>query len=137
MDLFGSILIVLTIVVTLALICTLVGFDVVDYFRRRKHPKWYEYFDRATKNSFFIGSRLKDDTANINKCIAAMQEAYKNGELTENAFRGMMRLYTNDYIKVVKQYNTEFEALGIDADLKAADTYARERDFKWGILYED
>lgn len=130
-------IIALIIVLVLALIGTLGGFNVVEYFRRRKHTKWYEYFDRATKNSFFIGSRLKDETDNINKCIATMQEAYRKGELTENAFRGMMRLYTNDYIKVVKQYNTDFEALGIDDDLKAADTYARECDFKWGILYED
>lgn len=137
MDLLGTILIALIIVVVLALICALVGFDVVEYFRRLKHSKWYEHFDRATKNSFYVGSRMKDETDVINKCIVIMQEAYKKGDLTAEQFRGVMEVYTNDYIKAVCQFKQDIIALEIDEDLRAADTYAKEHNWKYGILYEE
>lgn len=137
MDIFGNILIALIVVAVPALLCTLVGFDVVEYFRRAKYPKWYEHFDRATKNSFSIGSRLKDEADIINKCIAYMQEAYRKGELTADEFRGVMKVYTDDYIKAVYQFKQDTVALEIEEDLRAADKYAKENNFKYGILYED
>lgn len=137
MDIFGYILIALLIATVLSLIGTLVGFDVVEHFRRLKHPKWYEYFDRAKKNSFSIGSRLNDEIDTINKCIIAMREAYRKGELTEKSFRGVMEVYTNDYIKAVNKYNEDYVALKIDEDIQAADAYAKEHKWKYGILYPD
>ena len=137
MDIIGNILIALIIVVVLAMIVILVGFDVVEFFRRKKHPKWFEHFDRATKNSFSIGGRLKDKTAAINKFISAQQEALIDGKWTDEDYRTLMRCCADEYIKAVNQYRKDFEASGIDADLKAADAYAKEHNWKWGILYND
>ena len=135
MDIFGYILIALLIGSVLALIGTLVGFDVVEHFRRLKHPKWYEYFDRAKKNSFTVGGRLKDATDIVNKCIAAAQEAYRNEKWTAEEFRCIMKLYTEEYVKAVHQYQQDTVELGIEEDLKAADNYAKEHKWKYGILY--
>ena len=137
MDLFGGILIALMIVLSLVLICVLVGFDAVEYFRRLKHPKWYEHFDRATKNSFSIGERLAYQTDILNKCTATIQEAYKKGDCPVEEFRGVMNVYIEDYIKAVVQYRKDYIVLKIDEDLTAADAYAREHNLKWGILDED
>ena len=137
MDLFGTVLIAILIISALALIGTLVSFDVVEYFRRLKHPKWYEYFDRAKKNSFVIGSRLRDATDIVNKCIVTAQEAYKNKEWTAEQFRCIMKLYADEYVRAVEQYQQDTIALGIDDDLKAADKYAKEHNWKYGILYPD
>lgn len=137
MDIFGYILIAIMIVLVLVLIGTLMGFEVVEYFRRCKHPKWYEHFDRAKHNSFSVGGRLKDETDIINKCIAAMQEAYKKGELTTEQFRGVMKVYADDYIKAVCQFKQDTVVLEIDEDLRAADAYAKENNWKYGVLYED
>lgn len=137
MDVIGIILIALIIVLTLAVICTLVGFDVVEYFRRMKHPKWYEHFDRATKYSFSIGGRLKDKTTAINRFISTQQEALRDGKWTDEDYRTLMRCCADEYIKAVNQYRDDFEKLGIEADLKAADTYAKEHNWKWGILYDE
>ena len=130
-------IIALIMVLVLALIGTLGSFDIVEYFRRRKHPKWYEYFDRAKHNSFSVGGRLGDEIDIANKCIATMQEAYRKGTITEKVFRRAMEIYTDDYIKAVAQYNKDYLESGIDEDLKAADAYARKHNCKWGIIYEN
>lgn len=137
MDIIGVILIGLIIVSVLAIISSLVGLDVVEHFRRLKHPKWYEHFDRAKKNSFAVGGRLKDATDIVNKCIATAQEAYRDGKWTAGEFRCIMKLYADEYVRAVDQYQQDTVALGIDEDLKAADNYAKEHKWKYGILYPD
>lgn len=137
MDIFGTILIIVICILLFALVGTISGFDIVEAYRRKKHPTWYGYFNRARHNSFSVGCRLKDKTDIINKCIASAQEAYRNEKWTAEEFRCIMKLYADEYVKAVYQYQQDTVALGIEEDLKAADKYAKEHNWKYGILYGD
>ena len=137
MDIGGIILLVMMVALVLAMIYLVSGLSVAEIYRRKKHPIWYGYYDRAVHNSFSIGERLKDKTDIINKCITATQEAYKKGECTVDEFRGLMKINVNDYIKAVTQYHKDFVNLKIDEDLRAADAYAKEHNWKFGYLYDD
>lgn len=108
---------------------------VQERIRRKLHPKWYELWDRALSNSFCIGGKFHDMSETLNKRRALVHETYFTGKCTEDEYREAMTTITDEYVKAVKWYNTTKLALGIEEDLKEADSYARENNLEWGLIY--
>lgn len=106
-----------------------------EKMRRKLHPKWWELWDRAVSNSFCIGGKFHDMSETISKRSALVHETYFADKCTEDEYREAMKTITDDYIHAVQWYKTTKTALGIEEDLKEADTYARENNLEWGLIY--
>lgn len=113
----------------------LVKDGVQERIRRKRHPKWWELWDRALSNAFCIGGKFHDMSETINKRSTLVHETYFAGKCTEDEYREAMKTIADDYVQAVQWYKTTKTALGIEEDLKEADTYARENNLEWGILY--
>ncbi len=110
--------------------------DVKERIRRKRHPRWYELYDRALSHSLAVGSRFKEKTETINMRTKAIQELFFRDECTPDEYVEAMKTLNKEYSDAVKWFRLSKEALGIDADLRAADAYAKEHNLKWGIIYE-
>ena len=109
--------------------------DVKEKVRRKKHPVWYEHYDRALSNSLHVGSRFRKTTESLNARRDMIQEMFFHGECTEDEFMEAMKTVDKELLEAVRQFSIDREAYSIDTDLQEADAYAREHNLKWGIIY--
>ena len=121
------------------LICVgmLVKEPVLERIRRKKHPRWFELYNRALANSLCVGSRFHEKTETLENRYKMVQELLFKGKCTAEEYQEAMKTIATEYSKAVEWFNLTKESLGIEADLKEADKYAKDHDLKWGILYED
>ena len=110
--------------------------DVKERLRRKQHPVWYEHYDRAKNNAFRAGSEFSQKLDTICARGEMLQDMLLKGECSSEECLEAMKILEKERVEVVTQYQLKQEALGIDADLKAADAYAKEHNLKWGIIYE-
>ena len=110
--------------------------DGKEKIRRKQHPVWYKYFDRAKNNAFDIGGKYASKLDNINMRRKFYQDLYIEGKCTDEEYKKAMNTIDVDFIDAYKWYKQAEEALRINEDLRAADTYAKEHNLKWGIIYE-
>ncbi len=110
--------------------------DVKERIRRKIHPKWYELYDRAKSNAFRAGSEFSQKLDTICARGEMIQDMLFKGECSSEVYLEAMKVLEKERVEVVTQYQLKQEALGIEADLRAADAYAKEHNLKWGIIYE-
>lgn len=117
-------------------IAILILTDVEEKIRRKKHPVWYEYYDRAVHNAFIAGGEFSQKLDTICARGEMIQDVLFKGECSKDVYLEAMKVLEKERVETVEQYHLKQEALGIEADLRAADTYAKEHNLKWGIIYE-
>jgi hypothetical protein len=110
--------------------------DVKERIRRKRHPKWYELYDRAKNNAFRAGGEFSQKLDTICARGEMIQDMLFKGECSREVYLEAMKVLEKERVEVVAQYRLKQEALGIEADLRAADAYAKEHNLKWGIIYE-
>ena len=107
-----------------------------EKLRRKKHPVWYELYDRALANSIWVGSTFRKKLETINARRERFQELFFHGELTEEEYDNAMEILDKERTVAAKQFCIDKTAYGIEDDLKKADAYAKKHNLKWGILYD-
>jgi hypothetical protein len=130
----------MNIVLTVAVLFVLgyiIYWRVIDVYRHRKHSIWYTHYNRALRNSLRIGSELREATDYFNSQVAFMQKQLLEGGCSAETYCEEMQALALSYCSAVTIYNNAKEALGIDADIAAADAYAKEFKLKWGYLSDD
>lgn len=110
--------------------------DVEERIRRKQHPRWYEHYDRAKNNAFRAGSEFSQKLDTICARGEMIQDMLFKGKCSSEEYLEAMKVLEKERVEVVTQYQLKQEALGIEADLRAADVYAKEHNLKWGIIYE-
>jgi hypothetical protein len=110
--------------------------DVKERIRRKQHPKWYELYDRAKNNAFRAGSEFSQKLDTICARGEMIQDMLFKGEYSSEEYLEAMKALEKERVEVVTQYQLKQTTLGIAADLRAADVYAKEHNLKWGIIYE-
>ena len=110
--------------------------DIKERIRRKQHPRWYELYDRAKNNAFRAGSEFSQKLDTICARGEMIQDMLFKGECSSEVYLEAMKVLEKERVEVVAQYQLKQEALGIEADLRAADVYAKEHNLKWGIIYE-
>jgi hypothetical protein len=110
--------------------------DVKEKIRRKQHPVWYRYYDRAKNNAFDIGGKYTKMLDSINERRKLVQDTFTEGRCTAEDYKYVMNTIDVDFIDASKWYKQAEEALRINEDLRAADAYAKEHNLKWGIIYE-
>jgi hypothetical protein len=110
--------------------------DVKEKIRRKQHPVWYRYYDRAKNNAFDIGGKYTKMLDSINERRKLVQDTFTEGRCTTEDYKYVMNTIDVDFIDASKWYKQAEEALRINEDLRAADAYAKEHNLKWGIIYE-
>ena len=110
--------------------------DGKEKIRRKQHPVWYKYFDRAKNNAFDIGGKYTKRLDNINMRRKFYQDSYIEGKCADEEYKKAMNTIDADFIVAYKWYKQAEEALRINEDLRAADAYAKKHNLKWGIIYE-
>ena len=121
---------------TFGCMCVLSITDIKEKVRRKIHPKWYELYDRAKSNAFRAGSEFSQKLDTICARGEMIQDMLFKGECSSEVYLEAMKVLEKERVEVVTQYQLKQEALGIEADLRAADAYAKEHNLKWGIIYE-
>ena len=117
-------------------IAILMLIDVKEKIRRKQHPVWYTYYNRAKSNAFDIGGKYTKMLDSINMRRKFNQDLYIEGKCTDEEYKNTMNIIDADFIDAYKWYKQAEEALRINDDLKEADAYAKEHNLKWGIIYE-
>lgn len=117
-------------------IAILMLIDVEEKIRRKRHPKWYEYYDRAKNNVFTVGGEFSQKLDTIFAHGEMLGDMLFKGECSKEEYLEAMKVLEKERVEAVEQYHLKQDALGIEADLRAADAYAKEHNLKWGIIYE-
>lgn len=129
-------------VVIFCLLALFVGIAILmltdgnEKIRRKTHPKWYEHYDRAKNNAFRAGGEFSQKLDTICARGEMIQDMLFKGECSKDEYLEAMKVLEKERVEVVAQYHLKQEALGIEADLRAADVYAKEHNLKWGILFK-
>lgn len=128
--------IVLTVAV-LSVLGYVVYWRVIDVYRHKKHSIWYTHYNRALRNSLCIGSELREATDYFNSQVAFIQKQLLEDGCSAESYCEEIQTLALSYCSAVTRYKNAKEALGIDADIAAADAYAKEFKLKWGYLSDD
>lgn len=129
-------------VVIICLLALFIGIAILmltdgnEKIRRKKHPVWYELYDRAKNNAFTVGGEFSQKLDTICARGEMIQDMLFKGECSKDEYLEAMKVLEKERVEVVAQYHLKQDALGIEADLRAADVYAKEHNLKWGIIYE-
>ena len=107
--------------------------SIVEGVRRRKHPKYFEYYDTAISESFRIGGKLSSVKKYIEFHIKLYSDGYRDGECTVESITKKMSELTKMWIEACDTYN--YEKKSIEVLWKKADAYAKEHKLKWGEIY--
>lgn len=126
----------LALFIGIAILMLTVLTDVKEKIRRKQHPKWYELFDRAKNNAFRAGSEFSQKLDTICARGEMLGDMLFKGECSKEEYLEAMKVLEKERVEAVEQYHLKQDALGIEADLRAADAYAKEHNLKWGIIYE-
>ncbi len=110
--------------------------DAKEKIQRKKHPKWYELYYRAKSNAFHVGGEFSQKLDTICARGEMLGDMLFKGECSKDEYLEAMKVLEKERVEAVEQYYSKQEALGIEADLRAADAYAKEHNLKWGIIYE-
>ena len=110
--------------------------DVEEKIRRKKHPEWYEHYNRAKRNSFIVGGEFSQKLNTIAARMDMLQGLLLNGKCSRGEYLDAIKVLEQERVEAVEQFHLRQESLGIEEDLKAADAYAKEHNLKWGIIYE-
>ena len=115
------------------LLCNLIN-DIINSYRRNKHPEYFEYWDAAVSESFKVGGKLNAEKRRIEYYIKLYGDGYRDGECTAEHITKKMAQVTQWWITACDDYNREHK--NIKVLLQKADAYAKEHNLKWGIIYE-
>ena len=122
--------------IVLAVAGLAIGSSIKEKVRRKKHPVWYEHYNNALANSMHIGNKFRHRIEYINKLKEVFQDKFFEGGYTEAEFNDAIDVLNIEYKDATRQFRADKEAYGIEADLKAADAYAKEHNLKWGVIYD-
>lgn len=135
-----------TFVTVLCVVCFVVAFlcfsflgvdSIIEKGRRKKHPKWYEHYNRALSNAIMTGIALNNQLETLSAREEMVRDLFLDGKCSADEYKNAMKIIEEERVEAVEQARRSRETLGIDEDLKAADAYAKEHNLKWGIIYED
>ena len=110
--------------------------DVQERIRRKKHHKWYALYNRAKNNLFQAGGEFSNKLDTICARGEMLGDMLFKGECSKDEYLEAMKVLEKERVEAVEQYHLKQDTLGIEADLRAADAYAREHNLKWGIIYD-
>lgn len=125
-----SIIVVLLSPVLIVYLCD----KIFDTYRRKKHPEYFEYRDKAEKLAFERRAEYKKRKDYIDYQRKLYSDGLCEGECTEEYYVNKMKELIENYIVLCdwfKDAESEIRELLIKADL-----YAKEHDCYWGILYD-
>ena len=108
--------------------------SIVEWLRKRKHPKYFDLYDTAVSESFRIGGKLNAEKRRIEYYIKLYGDGYRDGECTSEHITKKMAQLTQSWITACDEYNQEEK--NIKVLLQKADAYAKEHNLKWGIIYD-
>lgn len=108
---------------------------IVKSIRKHKHSEYFEYYSTAVSESFRIGGELSAEKKRIEYYIKLYSEGYRDGECTVKDITEKMAELTKIWISACDKYNQEYK--DIKVLLQKADTYAKQHNLKWGIIYDN
>ena len=107
---------------------------LVEGIRRKKHPEYFEYWDKAEKLAFERGAEYRKRKDYIDYKLKLYSDGLREGECTEKSYENKMKELAENYMVLCdwfKDAEKEIRELLIKADL-----YAKEHDCYWGIIYD-
>ena len=104
-----------------------------DKTRRKKYPKYFEFFDAAMKISFGASTVVNKKADYIMYQMNLLTTGLREGTCEEDYFRKRFNELADMYVEATnwfKEQQQEAEKL-----FREADFYAKEYDLLWGVLY--
>jgi hypothetical protein len=81
-----------------------------------------------------VGKKFNAEKSRIEYYIKLYTAGYRDGECTAEYITKKMSQITQRWISTCDEYNEEHSKIKVLLD--KADTYAKEHNLKWGVIYE-
>lgn len=112
------------------------GIDkLVEKRRRKKHPDYFTYWDKAKILSFRRAEEFNQRNGRIQHYIKMYSDGLRDGECDSEYYHKHMTMRMTEFEELCDWFNNAGKP--IDELLHKADQYAKEHSLKWGIIYED
>jgi hypothetical protein len=115
-----------------------VGVDLADKLldkhRRKKHPEYFKFYDKATVMSFKRGAEYARRKEYFDYKFKLYNDGLRDGECTNEHYTEKMQKLMVEYQELCswfREAEKEIRELLVQADL-----YAKEHDLLWGIIYD-
>lgn len=125
---------VLVVLLPFIIVCGSTLMDnMQDKSRRKKYPKYFEFFDAAMKVSFDASKKVTSEVEYIEYQLNLLTTGLREGTCEEEYFRKHFNQLADRHVEVTnwfKEQQKEAEKL-----FREADFYAKENSLLWGVLY--
>jgi hypothetical protein len=121
------------LILPLALFISFLVDRLIDKSRRKKHPMYFEFYDKGMKICFDASAKTNHEAEFLKFQFKLLTEGLTEGECTEEYFKERFEYLANRHIKATKYLKEkQMEAEGF---FKEADYYAKRNNLSWGVLY--
>ena len=107
---------------------------ILNKYRRKKHPKYFEYYDEATKLKVAATAEMDRMLDWFTFRVSILTEGLNEGECTKDYFKQSFDAITDRYIDASSRFTEQCKKS--DELFKQADLYAREHMLNWGVLWK-
>ena len=135
----GTFMTIIEIIVTVAFallifMCFIGIIGPVERYRKWKHPKWYEYYNKAKSLCFDNAEFMKATMCAIEYQHDVLLNMLKDDRIDEQKVKSMYISLTEAF----KVFKTEYDyrQAKVDELLHLAHDYAVKNNLKWGLLYD-
>jgi hypothetical protein len=136
-DIFLSVFCTIAIpllIVMLPILLTDVINRLLDINRRRKHPIYFDSYDRAVSKAFERAAEYNKRKEYFDYKFKLYNDGLCNGECTEEYYREQMAKLMVEYKELCFWFRDSEKE--INELLRQADLYAKEHGLSWGVLYD-
>jgi hypothetical protein len=107
---------------------------LLEGYRRKKHPEYFKYWDKALSLSFKRDTEFKQRKERFDFFMKLYNECLRDGECSEEYYLERMNKHMKEYQELCAWFREEEKELR--ELLIKADLYAKEHNLKWGIVYD-
>jgi hypothetical protein len=108
--------------------------NFIEKFRRHKYPEYYERYDAAIAHNFRFAGAFNNAKKRIEFKMKLFWDGYLENECSKESFESKMNSLISSYITIMDVYRAEKEYS--EKLWREVDTYAKNNNLKWGIIYD-
>lgn len=133
LDVFFTIIILPLSTLLLILLIDVIN-RLLDIYRRKKHPIYFDSYDRAVLKAFECAADYNKRKEYFDYKFKLYNDGLRNGECTEEYYSEQMAKLMVEYKELCSWFRAAEKE--INELLRQADLYAKEHSLLWGVLYD-
>jgi hypothetical protein len=106
---------------------------LIDKSRRKKHPMYFEFYDKGMKICFDASAKTNHEAEFLKFQFKLLTEGLTEGECTEEYFMERFEYLAKRHIEATKFHKEKQNEA--EECFRYADEYAKINNLSWGVLY--